>query len=68
LRVSKGTDYRLAIQTADDSEPVGDTRATAPDATAAWPHSLSLLRHMLLRTPEWRHPGRSGNWQWQHVS
>jgi hypothetical protein len=46
--------------------------ATAPaehaQAGPGWPHPLSLLRHLLLDTPAWQHPGRNRDWQWQRVS
>jgi hypothetical protein len=52
---------------ADDKEN-GASRDTATPGAAGWPHPLSLLRHMVLRTPRWRHPARSGSWQWRRAS
>jgi hypothetical protein len=75
MRLTRGDEFQLWIgapepdqnRIASDDESRTGGKATARD-DAEWPHSLSLLRHMLLRTQEWHHPARSGNWQWRRAS
>lgn len=59
LRISPGNDFTLDLHAG---------AAAAPDAASGWPHPLNLLRHLLLGTPEWRHPGRAAHWQWRRAS
>lgn len=55
LRLSGGDEFQLCVDE--------DAGAVAP----AWPHPLGLLRHLLLRTPQWRHARRRGAWQWRRT-
>ncbi len=57
LRVRKGDDFQLRLSRREDG-----------DAHAPWPHPLNLLRHLLLGTPQWWHPGRAAHWQWRRAS
>ncbi|WP_235610781.1 beta-ketoacyl synthase chain length factor [Bordetella sp. H567] len=58
--VDKGTDRDDGSRAAGGP---GDAH-TSP----CWPHPLNLLRHLILGTPQWRHPGRAAYWQWRRAS
>ncbi|HTK00988.1 MAG TPA: beta-ketoacyl synthase chain length factor [Bordetella sp.] len=83
LRISQGDSFQLGIRARDgdangngnandngdgDGQRSAANIGTAPDTAAGWPHPLNLLRHLLLGTAEWLHPGRSANWQWRRAS
>ncbi|OZI23801.1 3-oxoacyl-ACP synthase [Bordetella genomosp. 9] len=61
LRVSLGDEFQLDLGPPRDS-------ATAAPATTEWPHPLNLLRHLLLGTAAWLHPGRAADWRWRRAS
>ena len=56
FRLRPGTDWTLAL----GPPPGGDDEAAAQ----LWPNPLSLLRHLALRTPSWRHANRARAWTW----
>lgn len=34
-----------------------------------WPHALDLVRHLILGSPRWHHPGNQGQqWRWQQAA
>lgn len=38
-------------------------------ATPRWPHAVELVRHLILRSPRWQHPGFQGQqWEWQQAA
>lgn len=75
LRLTRGDAFELSLR-----EDAGDTGAApspadnagdavaAPDVPRRWPHPLNLLRHLVLGTPQWRHPARAAHWQWRRAS
>jgi hypothetical protein len=72
LRVQRGEDFELAAgQDGDDAAPyvdaphAGRKSQCADDDSHVLPAGLELLRHLLLRTPHWRHAGRRHTWQWR---
>jgi hypothetical protein len=72
LRVSQGDDFQLRLHAAAGAEngtaSMAEAAVPASPVSQGWPHPLSLLRHMVLGTPEWLHPGRSADWQWRRAS
>ncbi|MBD9433408.1 beta-ketoacyl synthase chain length factor [Achromobacter sp. ACM03] len=59
LHLQPGADWTLAL---DPQAP------DAADSAQAWPNPLNLLRHLLLRTPDWRHANRSRLWTWTRTA
>jgi hypothetical protein len=56
LRVCRGTDFQLTLA------PAGAQGETG----TVWPHPLSLLRHLVLRSPAWRHVHARRAWTWRY--
>ncbi|ANN66595.1 beta-ketoacyl synthase chain length factor [Bordetella bronchialis] len=42
--------------------------AATSGSTDGLPHPLSLLRHLLRGTREWRHPARAAHWRWRRAA
>jgi len=59
LHLRPGADWTLAM---------APQAPHAGDAAQAWPNPLNLLRHLLLRTPDWRHANRSRLWTWTRTA
>jgi hypothetical protein len=69
LRARAPAGVAAPAATAAAGPAAGDPAAADPSADdPGWPHPLSLLRHLLLGTAAWRHPGRNRDWQWQRAS
>ncbi|CAM3757847.1 hypothetical protein BOFL111202_21820 [Bordetella flabilis] len=64
----RGTFQLQARAPAGVDAPAAKAAAAPASADPAWPHPLSLLRHLLLGTAAWQHPGRNRDWQWQRAS
>ncbi|QKH33607.1 beta-ketoacyl synthase chain length factor [Achromobacter pestifer] len=63
--------YALALHLrpgADWTLTLAPQAPDAADAARAWPNPLNLLRHLLLRTPHWRHANRSRLWTWTRTT
>lgn len=47
---------------------VTSTAPEASDIACELPHPMSLIRHLILATPSWRHAGPRCTWQWTQRS
>jgi hypothetical protein len=63
LRLGLGDEFQLTPAPAA-SGPSG----RQDQAWDAWPHPLSLLRHLALRSQAWTHTHKQRDWHWQHKS